>query len=121
MQKLNCTNATIKILIKENLLLVSGYYGDRMLFNKEQVNELHFEQKRLIDKYNNNYYTAKQIQEKYSDAFAQYIKGTEDKVRIKVTKVAPPPLLISYFGVQMNLYEKMKLTICGKITSFTWT
>ncbi|EOM12457.1 hypothetical protein UA1_02946, partial [Enterococcus faecalis EnGen0234] len=106
MQKLNCTNATIKILIKENLLLVSGYYGDRMLFNKEQVNELHFEQKRLIDKYNNNYYTAKQIQEKYSDAFAQYIKGTEDKVRIKVTKVAPPPLLISYFGVQMNLYEK---------------
>lgn len=106
MQILNCTNATIKILVKEKFLVISEHYGDRMLFNKEQVNELHFEQKRLIDKYNNHYYTAKQIQEKYSDAFAQYIKGSEDKVRIKVTKVAPPPLLISYFGVQMKLYEK---------------
>jgi len=106
MQKLNCTNATIKRLIKEKILIVSNQYGDRLLFDNEHVHELHFEQKRLIDKYNNNYYTAKQIQEKYSDAFAQYIKGSEDKVRIKVTKVAPPPLLISYFGVQMKLYEK---------------
>ncbi|WP_420974757.1 helix-turn-helix domain-containing protein [Bacillus thuringiensis] len=106
MKILNCSNATIKRLIKEKLLVISEHYGDRMLFNKEQVHELHFEQERLINKYNNHYYTAKQIQKKYSDVFAKYIKGSEDKVRIKLTKVAPPPLLISYYGVQMKLYEK---------------
>lgn len=105
-QKLNCTNATINRLIKEKFLVVSGQYEDRLLFDQEHVRELHFEQNMLIDKYNNHYYTAKQIQAKYSDAFAQYIKGSEDKVRIKVTKIAPPPLLVSYFGVQMKLYEK---------------
>src|SRR5699024_9904281 len=106
MKKLNCTYSTIQRLIKENLLLISDQYGDRMLFNQDQVQDLHAEQERLIDKYNKNYYTAKQIQAKYSDSFAQYIKGSEDKVRIKVTKVDPPLLLISYFGVQMKLYEK---------------
>lgn len=106
MRILNCTNATTKILIKEKLLVVSEKYRDRMLFDKEQVHEQRLEQERLIEEYNKRYYTAKQIQEKYSDAFAQYIKGSEDKVRIKVTKVDPPPLLISYFGVQMKLYEK---------------
>src|SRR5699024_8317483 len=78
-------------------------------FNQDQVQDLHAEQERLIDKYNKNYYTAKQIQAKYSDSFAQYIKGSEDKVRIKVTKVDPPLLLISYFGVQMKLYEKNEI------------
>lgn len=105
-QKLNCTNATINRLIKEKILVVSEQYEDRLLFDQEHVRELHFEQNMYIDKYNNHYYTAKQIQAKYSDAFAQYIKGSEDKVRIKVTKIAPPPLLVSYFGVQMKLYEK---------------
>lgn len=109
MEKLNCTYATTHRLIIEKQLLISDEYGDRMLFNKEQVHELHSEQAKLIEKYNNNYYTAKQIQAKYSDAFAQYIKGSENKVRIKVTKVDPPLLLISYFGVQMNLYEKNEI------------
>lgn len=109
MKKLNCSYATVQKLIKEKLLVVSDQYGDRMLFDKEQVHELHSEQERLIEKYNNDYYTAKQIQAKYSDAFAHYIKGSEDKVRIKVTKVDPPLLLISYFGVQMNLYKKNEI------------
>lgn len=29
-----------------------------MLFNKEKVHKLYFEQERLIDKYNSHYYTA---------------------------------------------------------------
>jgi hypothetical protein len=89
MKKLNCSYATTQRLIKEKLLFVSDKYGDRMLFEKEHVFELFSEQARLIEKYSNNYYTAKQIQAKYSNAFAQYIKGGEDKVRIKVTKVDP--------------------------------
>lgn len=109
MNTLSCSYATTQRLIKEKLLLVSDKYGDRMLFDKEQVHKLKFEQERLIDKFNNNYYTAKQIQTKYSKAFAQYIKGSEDKVRIKVTKIDPPLLLISYFGVQMKLYEKNEI------------
>ncbi|EGP5192668.1 helix-turn-helix domain-containing protein [Listeria monocytogenes] len=109
MKKLNCSYATTQRLIKEKLLFVSDKYGDRMLFEKEHVFELFSEQARLIEKYSNNYYTAKQIQAKYSNAFAQYIKGGEDKVRIKVTKVDPPLLLISHFGVQMKLYEKNEI------------
>lgn len=109
MKKLNCSYATIQILIREKLLFVSDQYGDRMLFDKEQVYALHSEQEKLIVKYNKNYYTAKQIQAKFSKPFAQYIKGSEDKVRIRVTKIEPPLLLISYFGVQMNLYLKNEI------------
>lgn len=106
MKKLNCTSATTQRLINEKLLVVSDQYGDRKLFDKDHVHELHTEQERLIEKYKRNYYSSKQIQEKYSDSFAHYIKGSEDKVRRKITKVDPPLLLISYFGVQMKLYKK---------------
>lgn len=106
MKKLNCSTATTQRLINEKMLVVSDQYGDRKLFDKEHIHELHIEQERLIKKYKRNYYSAKQIQEKYSDSFAHYIKGSEDKVRRKITKVSPPLLLISYFGVQMKLYKK---------------
>lgn len=109
MKKLNCSYATFRKLIKEKLLVVSDQYRNRKLFDKAQVHDLHSEQERLIQEYNSDYYTSKQIQTKYSDAFAHYIKGSEDKVRIKVTKVDPPILLISYFGVQVKLYKKNEI------------
>ncbi len=109
MKKLNCTYATTQRLIKEKMLEVSEQYGDRLLFNKVQVSKLHSEQQKLIEIYKSNYYTSKEIQKKFSDSFAQYIKGSEDKVRIKLTKVSPPLLLVSYFGVQMKLYKKNEI------------
>ncbi|MED3995302.1 hypothetical protein P4647_11620 [Peribacillus frigoritolerans] len=109
MKKLNCSFATTQRLINEKLLVVSDQYGDRKLFDKDHVLELHSEQEKLIEKYKKNYYSSKQIQEKYNDSFAHYIKGSEDKVRRKITKVDPPLLLISYFGVQMKLYKKAEI------------
>jgi hypothetical protein len=73
-KKLNCSMRLLKRLIKEKLLFVSDKYGDRMLFEKEHVFELFSEQARLIEKYSNNYYTAKQIQAKYSNAFCAIYK-----------------------------------------------
>ncbi|QTL52033.1 DNA-binding protein [Priestia aryabhattai] len=109
MDKLKCSAETIRKLIKEESLVVAEQYEERQLFNKDQVDRLQRLQLRLIEDYAKYYYTSKQIQQKYNDSFAHYVKGSEDRVRRKIDKVNPPTLLISYYGVQMNLYKKEEI------------
>ncbi|MGW9019041.1 DNA-binding protein [Priestia megaterium] len=106
MDKLKCTSETVRKLIKENSLGVADEYGERQLFNEKEVDIIQNIQVHLTEHYTKNYYSSKQIQEKYNNSFAHYVQGGEDKVRRKIDKVNPPTLLISYYGVQMKLYKK---------------
>lgn len=103
---LNCTNATVNKLIKNSDLKLVSRYKNQDFFDGKEVNYLFKRQQELIKEYDSKYYTSKQIVLLFSSRFALYIKGSDDKIRFKLTKVSPPLLLVSYYGVQMKLYLK---------------
>ncbi|MGG0456767.1 DNA-binding protein [Bacillus mycoides] len=111
----------IKNLINSGEMVVVCTVDKTKLVSKEAVMNLFTEQMNLLEKFKGKYYTFSQVKEKYGDSFANYIIGSEDKIRRPVTKINIPTLLLGHMNYQARkVYEKEEIDSLWLDYKFYW-
>lgn len=118
---LNLGSINVKNLIKSGEIEVVCVFDKTKLVSKEAVMKLFTKQMKLLEKFKEEYYTFSQIKEKYSDSFAYYIIGSEEKIRRPVTKINIPTLLLGHMNYQARkVYIKEEIDSLWLDYKFYW-
>lgn len=111
----------INNLIKSGEIVVVCTFDKTKLVSKEAIMKLFTEQMNLLEKFQKKYYTFFQVKEKYGDSFANYIIGSEDKIRRPVTKINIPTLLLGHMNYQARkVYVKEEIDSLWLDYKFYW-
>lgn len=101
---LKLTEPSAKKLIKSNIIKVKDVFNGTKLFEKGHINKLLKEQKNLLAKYKRDYYTISEIREQYGIAFANYIRGSQDKIRRPIEKEEVPIILVGNINYRNRMF-----------------